>query len=177
MILFACCNLGNGKLIMRDIDITPRTVYFASKKDIGLITKRDLLMFGLGLCLGEGSKAYESVVIVNADPRVIRLAIAWFRITYGLSTKNFTLTIHMYPDNEVDKTHSFWLKQTGLPTKQLRKTQIDRRENKRPIKHGKLPYGTAHLRIVASGNKRFGKSLHPQIMTSIDTIIDQTIKT
>src|SRR3989344_4399304 len=49
--------------------------------DIGKISKRDLFMFGLGLYLGEGSKTYEITRVVNSDPDVIRLAIAWF---YGL---------------------------------------------------------------------------------------------
>src|SRR5258707_15139920 len=44
-------------------------------EEIGVLTKRDLCMLGLGLYIGEGSKTIESVRIINSDPPVILTAI------------------------------------------------------------------------------------------------------
>jgi len=37
-------------------------------KEIGLLSRRDLWLLGIGLYLGEGTKTYENVRIVNSDP-------------------------------------------------------------------------------------------------------------
>ena len=39
-------------------------------EEIGTLSKRDLFMLGIGLYLGEGSKALEEIRIVNCDPAI-----------------------------------------------------------------------------------------------------------
>src|SRR3989338_4840588 len=39
----------------------------AAKNDIGKLTKRDLLMLGLGIYIGEGSKTNDIIRVINAD--------------------------------------------------------------------------------------------------------------
>lgn len=145
----------------------------SAKKELGKLTKRDLWLLGIGLYLGEGLKLQESVRIINSDPEIIKVAIKWFRKVCGLSTKNFTLTIHTYPDNNTRKTINYWSKVTGIPRKQFRKTQIDRRTNKSFKKRRKLPHGTAHLVIKSNGKKEFGVNLHRRIMGWIEAVLNQ----
>ena len=143
--------------------------------EVGMITKRDLFMLGLGLYIGEGAKSYSTVAMANSDPKIIKLAIKWFSKIYKVPKENFILAIHLYPDNNVGEAIKFWKKNTGIPRTQFIKTQIDRRTNKRSIKRKMLPYGTAHLRVRTKGNPKFGVQLLRRILAWIDNAIDQLI--
>lgn len=137
--------------------------------DIGNISKRDLFMFGLGLYLGEGAKTYDITRIVNSDPNVIHLAMEWF---YGLGVirDQFLLTIHLYPDSDVEESLQFWSRTTTIPRSQFGKTQIDRRVNKKKDRAGKLPHGTAHLTVRSLGRKEFGVVLARKIQAWNDEV-------
>ncbi len=141
-------------------------------KDIGKVSKRDLLMLGIALYIGEGEKN-ENVGIINADPRIIRLAIKWLIDIYGLSINNFTLAVHLYPDSDIETCLHYWSKQTNIPLTQFGKTQIDKRKNKVVSKRGKLPYGTAHLRVKSNGVKEFGVLLARRIRASMEEILGE----
>ncbi|SRR5258706_4070898 len=139
--------------------------------EIGKLSKRDLWLFGVGLYLGEGAKSIESVRIINSDPKVIKIAIVWFREIIGLDETNLSLSLHAYPDNNIESDIDYWAKLSGIPKSQFGKTQIDTRTGKRSAH--KLPHGTVQLRVVANGEKKFGVSLHRRIMGWIGAVSDQ----
>ena len=136
-------------------------------EEIGKVSQRDLFMFGLGIYLGEGSKAHEQIRLVNSDPRVIRFAITWFK-SFGLDTKNFVIKLHLYPDSDIKRCTEYWGKVAGVPAGQFLKPQIDWRKDKKTYKLGKLPYGTAHLGIRCLGDKKFGVFFSRKIMAWIE---------
>jgi hypothetical protein len=144
-----------------------------AKTELGKISKRDLWMIGLGLYLGEGSKLYEQVRIINSDPEIIALAAKWFKNICKLKNENITVAIHLYPDNNVDESLNYWSEKIGIPLGQFRKTQIDKRIDKSDKKRMKLPYGTAHITINGNGNPDFGVKLHRRIMGWIGGIFEQ----
>lgn len=144
-----------------------------ARRELGTFSKRDMRLFGLGLYLGEGTKSQDCVRIVNSDPRVILLAMAWF-CSLGLEKRQFVMTLHLYPDSDVKQCLRFWSRTTGVPRSQFLKTQIDMRTNKKSFKTGKLPYGTAHLGIRALGNKNHGTYLFHKIMGSINVIVEKS---
>lgn len=139
-------------------------------KEIGQLTKRDLLLFGIGLYLGEGSKTIESVRVTNSDPRVIKIAIRWFIEVIGVSMNNLSVALHSYPDNIIDEDVEYWASITGIPKNQFGKTQIDVRVGKR-VGH-KLPHGTVQIRVLAKGDPSFGVSFHRRIMAWIDAVAE-----
>ncbi|MBI2325876.1 hypothetical protein HYU91_00635 [Candidatus Collierbacteria bacterium] len=141
--------------------------------EIGELSGRDLMMFGIGLYLGEGAKSIESVRFVNSDPNVIRVCIAWLKKVCGVGTGNLTLAVHTYPDNNTDEIVKFWSKTTGVPISEFGRTQVDRRLGKSTFHHNKLLYGTVDLRVRAKGNPRFGVFLHRRIMGWIEATIQQ----
>lgn len=145
----------------------------AARKELGKLSKRDLWLLGIGLYLGEGTKAYENIRIINSDPEIIKIAIEWFKKICGLDVKNFTLAIHLYPDNDIEKTLNYWSQKTNIPIKQFGKTYIDRRNNKSKRNKKKLPYGTALLTIKSNGKKEFGVMLHRRIQGWISSSIEQ----
>lgn len=143
-------------------------------REMGRVTKRDLLFLGLGLYLGEGSKLHENIRIINSEPEIICLAIKWFKINCGLKEENFTISIHIYPDLNEKEVKNYWSSITGIPLVQFRKTQIDIRINKTVKKRHKLPYGTAHLQIIGRGKVEFGVFLHRKIIGWIEEVVKQT---
>lgn len=147
-----------------------------AKKELGVITKRDLWMLGLGLYIGEGLKAFETAQIINSDSAIIRLAIRWFNDICGIKNDHITVAMHLYPDNDEKECSDYWRKITGLSIKQFRKTQIDRRTDKTKNKRRKLPYGTIRLSIISNGNSNFGVNLHRKIMGWIESSLVQVGK-
>ena len=142
-----------------------------AEKDIGVINKRDLFMLGISLYIGEGAKTNKIIRIINADPRVINLAIRWFCEICLMNISNFSLAIHLYPDNDIKDSLRYWYKKTGIPLEQFGKTQVDRRKNKTNIRNNKLPYGTAHLTVRSNGKKELGVLLFKRIEFWMDIVL------
>lgn len=140
------------------------------KKRIGNITERDLLMLGIGLYIGEGSKAFEYVRVANADPSVIVVCIEWFQRICEVPLSHIVLTIHGYPDMDMEKVCQHWSKTVGIPLSQFGKSQIDLRPGKRKTKEKTWPDGTAHIRIKSCGDPRFGVELHRKIASWIEAV-------
>lgn len=140
-----------------------------AKENIVSFSKRDLFMFGLGLYLGEGNKTHDLVRIVNSDPRVIKIAIAWFR-SLGVSDTQFVCRLHLYPDSDLKACLQFWQKETTIPRGQFFKPHIDRRTNKKTIKRGRLPHGTLHVGVKALGKKEFGSFFSRKILALIEEV-------
>ncbi len=142
-------------------------------KEIGSLTKRDLWLLGLGVYIGEGTKSYDSIRLANADPMVIKLAIKWFKNIIGISNKNISIRLHLYPDNNEQVCVKYWQSVTGLPLDSFYKVYIDRRENKIKVKRKKLPFGTAHITIRANGNKDYGVRLSRRMMGWMQGVLSQ----
>jgi hypothetical protein len=138
--------------------------------DVKDVTVREFFMFGLALYIAEGEKN-DNVGIINADPEIIIAAIHWFETYYKVPRENFRLAIHLYPDNNRPASLHYWSKTTNIPLSQFGKTQIDRREGKKRSKLGKLPYGTAHLRVLAAGNSAYGVLLARRIKAAARLVL------
>ena len=140
-----------------------------AEKEVGTISKRDLFMLGLGLYMGEGSKSHSIVRIINADANIIKLSMKWFQEIFGLGEENFSLRIHLYPENDMQKCLEYWSNETDIPISNFQKTQIDRRK-KKVSKRGKLPFGTAHLTVKKAGMSKFGMPFSRKILALIDQV-------
>ncbi|MEK7518969.1 MAG: hypothetical protein AAB424_01050 [Patescibacteria group bacterium] len=139
-------------------------------KELRTLNDRDWFMLGLGLYIGEGTKAYENITIVNADVGVIKLAIRWFTKIGNLNKQHFSVTLHIYPDISAVKAISYWSRNTSIPRTRFTKVVIDKRTNKSRIRHGRLPYGTAHVTVRSHGDVRRGVDLHRKIIAWIQQI-------
>ena len=140
-------------------------------RDMGEISNRDLLMLGLGLYIGEGAKSSSATCFVNANVATMRLIINWFTKAMGMRPEHIRIRLHLYPDSDLERCHNYWSSQTGIPQDQFQRPVIDRRLNKKAVKNGKLPYGTAHLTIRSLGEKRFGVFLARKIMAWSDIVL------
>lgn len=142
-----------------------------AKKDVKMLSQRDVFMLGLGIYIGEGTKTHGITRVINSNPLIIKFIIKWFKDVCGLGNRNFVIRLYLYPDNNQKKSIKFWSRITGIPVHQFHKVQIDKRTNKKLAKRGKLPYGTAHLGIRSFGEKRFGIFLSRKINAWIDEVL------
>ncbi len=146
-----------------------------AKQYINKLSKRDLQMLGIGLYIGEGSKTIESVRIINSDPRVIKLGLHWLAVCFGVKPKNLVIALHLYSDSQIEEVSKFWLELTKIPKNNLMTPQIDRRIDKSDRKRNSLPHGTAHIRVVARGDKNKGVHLFRKIdglMSAVYNAVD-----
>jgi hypothetical protein len=141
------------------------------KEEIGALSDRDFLLLGLGLYIGEGTKAFEQIQIANANPAVIKLMVQWFQRAFRLGTENITIAVHLYPDNDEKEALRFWQEKTGLPRENFRKTYVDVRENKSKFRNHKLPYGTAYIRIKSNGDPEKGVRLHRRLQGWMEAVL------
>lgn len=130
---------------------------------IGKLSEREIMMLGIGLYIGEGAKTIEQVRIINSDPKVIKLAIIWLERCFSVPPENLVIALHLYPDSNVQASKKFWSQITTIPLENFRTTQIDKRKDKSVRKRNSLPYGTAHVRVVALGDKEKGVRLFRKI--------------
>ena len=139
--------------------------------DVQAVSTRDLFMLGLGLYIGEGAKSDSITCFVNSNVAIMNLIIRWFTDAIGIPKKNIRMRLHLYPDSHHETCHEFWSTQTGIPREQFFRPVIDFRKDKKAMKSGKLPYGTAHLRVSSLGEKRFGVFLARKIMAWSELVL------
>lgn len=143
-------------------------------KKLATISDRDLLLLGIGLYIGEGSKLYEDVQFINSDPNIVRLIMRWFTEVLDVPPHHFVASLHIYPDISENIALQYWSSIMRTPLSQFRKTYVDKREGKSIRKKHMLPYGTINIRVRACGNKEFGVQLHRRIMGLIQETYNQT---
>lgn len=152
-----------------------RNIRAEASTELGAISTRDLLMFGLGLYMGEGSKTNGIVNVANADPQVMKSVVAWFKIL-GVTNEQFSARIFLYPDNNLEKSLHFWSRTTSIPKAQFHKPYIDRRGDKKLKKQGKLPFGTLHVRVRSGGRKEFGVHFSRRIQALNEILLEKIVK-
>jgi len=140
-----------------------------AKKEVGVLNKRDLFMLGIALYIGEGTKWQNLVRIVNADPKVIRLAIRWLVEICDVEQGSIRLRIHGYPDTDFKKAQKYWADISGISLHNFQSNVIDKRVGKSE-KRGVLPFGTVHVSVV--GDKRVGTSLGLKIRKWMEVVLD-----
>ena len=138
---------------------------------MGNLSDRDIMMLGLGIYIGEGSKTDGITRIINSDPKIIKFAVKWFITSFGVKTNQFRIRLHLYPDNNENECIEYWSKYTGIHKSQFFKPTIDRRINKKKSNYGKLPFGTAHMSVKGLKDERFGVYLHRLIIAWINRVL------
>lgn len=161
---------GERKAVIRQNSL--QEIKGIADKDIGLLSQRDLFLFGLGLYLGEGSKTHGFVRLVNSDPEVIKAIVAWF-LSLGVKIDQFSATIHLYPDSDIKESLQFWSQTTTIPIAQFYKTQVDRRADKKVVRKGRLPHGTLHLGVKSMSKKEFGVLFSRKIQAWNDNVLQK----
>lgn len=150
----------------KKVDRINEATHVAIKK-IGSLSQRDLLILGLGLYWGEGTKGDDTrVAIVNSDPNIIKAASQWYIHSLGVSKDDFRPMIYI---NNTHKKRSdtvlrYWSKELGIPKKQFGNTVFLKRKNKKVYENHDSYYGILAFRIAMPAKYKY------LIMGMIDAI-------
>ncbi len=100
------------------------TVYQKVKADIGSLSDRELLIGGIFLYWGEGSKTSPYCCAVsNTDPDVLKMFIKWLTL-FGIDKNKLHVSVHLYKDMNIEKEMSYWSKELNLPLSVFKKPYI-----------------------------------------------------
>lgn len=130
----------------------------SGKKEIGVLINRDLLMAGLGLYWGEGSKTDRgNLSFTNSDPDAVLFMYNWFHIIMGVKKQDFIprIFINEIHRPRIEKVLQFWLGLLDLPREQLRNTVFIKTKQKKVYENYDSYYGIVSLRIRRSTHLRY----------------------
>ncbi|MFH1292457.1 MAG: hypothetical protein ABIH87_04670 [bacterium] len=124
-------------------------IYKIQKQNIFPLDHREMLVAGLFLYWGEGTKSHTTdISLSNTDPAMINFFIKW--VVEYLKVPRAKLKVHLqlYEDMNINKEINFWSNITKLSKKQFTKPYIKKTILKN-IKHnrGGFGHGTCNIRI------------------------------
>ncbi|HSI20797.1 MAG TPA: hypothetical protein VLA04_03805, partial [Verrucomicrobiae bacterium] len=145
--------------------------HLKAERIIKNISSRDLLLCGIGLYFGEGTKTQNGVSITNSDPAIIRLAVKWLTVCFHVPPQNFQVHMHLYPDCNEQACKEYWQKVCGTSDVSFIKPHYDlRKKIRNGTNYRVLKYGTVNLRVRTLGNPEFGAQLHRLILAIIQRV-------
>lgn len=121
-------------------------------KQIQKISNRDLLIAGISLYWGEGTRKTRHLSFSNSDPEMIKFMIRFFRKVCRIEKDRFTayIGINKIHKNRVREVEEYWSKITNIPREQFTKTTLIKSKNKKVYKNFFIHYGTLTIRIKKS---------------------------
>lgn len=121
--------------------------YYREEKDTLLpFTKRELLIAGIFLYWGEGTKTGSGVCICNTDPALVKFSLIWMTKALDIPKQKIQVLVHLYKDMNIDKYLNYWSKLLNIPRAQFVKPYI-KTSNKSDIDYKGYGYGTCNLRV------------------------------
>ena len=96
------------------------------KSEIGKLSKREVIISGLFLYWGEGTKAAScTTAISNTDPDLVRFYIKWLN-ALGIDTGKLAVRLHLYKGMNIDNEVQYWSEYLNVPKSCFRKPYIKR---------------------------------------------------
>lgn len=151
-----------------DAENRARSARHRSRANIGVISRRELLLLGVALYWAEGFKranrrngrsvTYHAVSFTNSDPGIIAVFVRFLREICAVDDRKIYLSLRIFPGQGEDQIKGYWSRVTGLPLSQFRKTYRGisiSSSRKRPF--NRLENGT--LRIAVGDTLLFHKIL------------------
>lgn len=96
-------------------------------RDVEQLRNIDIMMIGLGLYWGEGSKTSRgSIELSNTDPRIIQIYILFLSKCLELSAGKMRGHVGLHSHLSVKKAEKYWSDLSGIPLSQFQKTSIQK---------------------------------------------------
>ncbi|PIR88727.1 MAG: hypothetical protein COU09_00645 [Candidatus Harrisonbacteria bacterium CG10_big_fil_rev_8_21_14_0_10_44_23] len=123
---------------------------------VGDVSKRDLLMLGIGLYISEGGKRDSRAVISNSDFKVHKLAMRWFE-SMGVKNEDFSGHINLNEryrrsDLAIKKE---WSKLLRVELSRIKKTVFIKTPHKKKYAKRGSYRGVFQLRVAKSANLQY----------------------
>jgi hypothetical protein len=118
---------------------------------------------GVVLYWAEGSKTRNDLLLANADPRTLRMFVAWTQRYLGADAE-FVLSLHLHEGNSEEAAKGYWKKATALTDARFTKTFIKSAGTGHRKNH--LEHGVCRVRVMRSADH------WNRLMTWIDVVAD-----
>jgi len=143
--------------------------YTKYKSQFSDISKESRLIAGLMLYLAEGSKKDDyHVALANTDHRVIKFFMKWASEFLDIPRELFKFQLHLYPNMDINKEVSFWIKELNVDGSQFYKNYISKLKNKSFSYKESFRHGTCTIYCNSSELKR---DLKAAIQAFIDSFL------
>lgn len=135
-----------------------KDIHINALKQIGKLSKRELLILGASLYWGEGykrpivkngvSRSYHPVSLSNSDPTLVMIFLKFLREICEVEETKIRAGLRIYQHHNAEQLLQFWVKLTKIPKERFEKFYYGVSKSslgKRPFNI--LPYGTIQIRI------------------------------
>jgi hypothetical protein len=119
---------------------------------IGRLSDRELLVAGVALYAGEGSKRDGAVKFANSDPRMIVLFCAWLRRFFEIDEARLRVRLYLHEGLDLAAAVAYWSELTGVPPSQFLKPY--RAAADPSIRHTKHVHGCVSIDYSCSPTHR-----------------------
>jgi len=126
-----------------------------AKREINILTKRELLLIGAALYWGEGSKGSRNgvgkgIAIANSDPLLVAMFMRFVREILCTTEDRIRAGIQVHDNVDIEVARRFWSKVTKLPIDRFYIIKQISSASKKKRPPNSLPHGTAIIKV----NKR-----------------------
>ena len=91
----------------------------AGVERMGGLADRDLMIAGVALYAGEGSKQDGDVKFTNTDPAMVTLFCHWLRTFFDIDERRLRVHLYLHADLDLHQAIGFWHAVTGIPPDQF----------------------------------------------------------
>jgi transcriptional regulator with XRE-family HTH domain len=117
--------------------------------DVGTLSERELLLFGVALYLGEGFKRDGQVGLANTDPEVLLAFVTWLRRFFSIDETRLRVRLYLHAGLDLEAAERFWSELLAIPRAQFRKpyravADPTRRRTKHLMGCPAVTYGCSH---------------------------------
>ena len=131
-----------------------------ARKEIGILSKRELFLIGVALYWAEGSKEKNHgvgsrVVFSNSDPWMIKLFIEWLIKVIKTPREKicFAIYIHESHKNNLERAVIYWSECTGFSKEHFSKIYFKRNKIKTNRKNiGNIYFGLLRVMVIESSS-------------------------
>jgi len=123
-------------------------------EEIGKLSKRDILIAGIALYWGEGSKKRRCLSFCNSDPEMLKIFIKFLKevLSVGKNRLKAWVCINEIHRNRLEEVEDYWSKIIGISRSQFIKTTFIKAKNKKRYNNFPTHYGTITIRVSASAD-------------------------
>ena len=124
-----------------------------SIEEINKLNDTELLVSGLCLYWGEGSKKQRELSWCNSDPQLMNFMILWLDRCYGVGIERLAVNVAINEShrNRDQIVRRYWNQITGIPMSQFRNTIFKKTKLYKKYENFNDHYGTLRIRVLKPG--------------------------
>ncbi len=130
------------------------------------LTDRELLIAGLALYAGEGSKADGAVGFANTNAAMMRFFVGWLRRFFEVDESRLRFSVYLHQGLDLDAANAHWSSVTAIPVTQFRRPY--RATPDPSIRTAKHVFGCGTVHYCSS-------SVHREIMGLLEALLSSSI--